>query len=176
MLALLLLAPIGALAQCYPSFGGVPVSIISSGGGIEWAVPSHTAGTLLQRNLDPPPLNKTGEWYAEQNGQWPPQYFVKDVKDTNLVVAPAESGLLFVDTIATSQNDQQQMWAMTCASCNPAAASDPKGGELAQGCQIKNAKTGLCARAEPAGTNYGTGTCEESGALQTFDFWAPTSS
>nr|GAT55938.1 predicted protein [Mycena chlorophos] len=168
-LALLLLAPAVALAQCTPNFQGVAVSIIDSDNQGEWGVSAHVADTFLQSNLESPPLNKTAEWHVEQNGQDPAAYYIKDAGDpsNSLVVTLAlESKLLYTSAIA--QDNEEQLWIIHCDQCNPSSS------EVASGCQIINVDTDLCATTQQGNVNYGAVTCTGAGA-QTFNFWAATS-
>ncbi|KAL0577454.1 hypothetical protein V5O48_004523 [Marasmius crinis-equi] len=118
---------------CCPNFKGATIAIIGVTG------PYH-----------PFDANEWA-WHVEQNGQWPPAYVIKNIA-SGKVVTQAAGGSYFLDDPAPSGPISAQLFAISCATCDPNADSGPERA-IATRCTIApQSKDGFCTTA--VGENY----------------------
>ncbi|ESK89745.1 hypothetical protein Moror_16886 [Moniliophthora roreri MCA 2997] len=120
-------------ATCQPNFQGAAVGISTADGFYEPSDAPHLFA-----------------WRVEQNGQWPTEYIIKDIKSLDvLTLAPGGSTFLFAQNGSAHPS---QSFAIACQTCDPNASSGPDR-DVATKCTIKpHGKPDFCLTS--AGINH----------------------
>ncbi|KAK7033530.1 hypothetical protein VNI00_012754 [Paramarasmius palmivorus] len=136
-------------ATCQPNFQGGAIAISTADGFYE---PNGGSGLWA--------------WHVEQNGQWPTEYIIKDIKTLNvLTLAAGGSTFLFTQN---GSADPSQSFAINCETCDPNAGSG-EDRDVATKCTIKpHGKPDFCLTS--VGVNYLVSAPCNGAASQVFNF------